>query len=160
MDFKKILEMQKALDKNIQKIHNIKAEEVTMHKVVALIVEIAEFANEIQTFKYWKKQKNINDKLVLEEFVDGIHFFLSLSITLKASTNIEPIIVSEDKVEQLAQVFVETSKLKEDLNKEQVEKAFGVYMGMAQMIGLTDKDIEDFYIEKNKVNFERLATGY
>ncbi len=160
MNFKKILEMQKALDENIQNTHNVKAEEVVINKIVALVVEVAEFANEIQTFKYWKKQKNVNDKLVLEEFVDGIHFLLSLTITLDASTIIEPIIVSKDEVEQLAQVFVETSKLKEEFTKAQVEKAFGVYMGIAKMIGLKDKDIEEFYIEKNKVNFERLATGY
>ncbi len=57
-------------------------------------------------------------------------------------------------------MFVETSKLKEEFTKTQIEKAFGVYMGIAKMIGLKDKDIEEFYIEKNKVNFERLATGY
>ncbi len=52
MNFKKILEMQKALDENIQKTHNVKAEEVVINKIVALVVEVAEFANEIQTFKY------------------------------------------------------------------------------------------------------------
>ncbi|MCP4336728.1 MAG: dUTPase [Mycoplasma sp.] len=160
MDFKKIISMQKQLDLNIEKTHKVKAEEVINHKIVALIVEIAEFANEIQSFKYWKKNKNINNELILEEFVDGIHFLLSLSIQKNSSTIIEPIVISNDEVLQLGQIFLEASKLKEDFSKEQIEKTFGVYMGIAKIIGLKDKEIESFYIEKNKVNFKRLSTGY
>ncbi len=160
MDFKKIIDMQIRLDKDIEATHNVVPKEVIVHKVVALIVEIGEFANEIQPFKYWKKKKNIDRKKVVEEFVDGIHFLLSLSIYLQADTLIEPIVTSECQVQQLADLFIETSKLKKDLSKEQVEKAFGLYMGMAKLIDLSDKEIEEFYIEKNKVNFERLAAGY
>jgi dimeric dUTPase (all-alpha-NTP-PPase superfamily) len=53
--------------------------EILNSKLVALFTEAGEFANEVQSFKYWKKNKNIDDDKVLEELAD-IYFFL-FSIT-------------------------------------------------------------------------------
>ena len=45
---------------------------------IALLVEIGEFANELKTFKHWKKQTEINWEKAKEELIDCLHFFLSL----------------------------------------------------------------------------------
>jgi len=52
MNFKEIFEMQKALDESIHKTHNVSFEETLDKKVLALLVEVGEFANEIKPFKY------------------------------------------------------------------------------------------------------------
>ncbi|CAM9105226.1 dUTP diphosphatase [Mycoplasma marinum] len=160
MNFTKILNMQSELDRNIEKAHNVTGEDLTNRKIVALIVEIGEFANEIRPFKYWKKTININEDLVKEEFVDGIHFFLSLTLNIGNSPIVEPIIISDDQNIQLATLFEETSKLNSNFEKEQLAKAFGIYMGMAKLVGLKEDEIEKFYIEKNRVNYERILNGY
>ncbi len=52
MDFTRILNMQSELDRNIEKAHGVENEDLTNRKLVALLVEIGEFANEIRPFKY------------------------------------------------------------------------------------------------------------
>ncbi len=160
MDFTKILKMQLELDKSIETTHGVSNEDLTNRKLVALIVEIGEFANEIKPFKYWKKNRTTDIDKIKEEFVDGIHFFTSLTLKISNSPVVEPIIVSEDQNIQLATLFEETSKLNSLFTKQQLAKAFGIYMGMAKLIGLAESEIEKFYIEKNKINYERLMNGY
>ncbi|CAM9123817.1 dUTP diphosphatase [Mycoplasma todarodis] len=160
MDFTRILNMQSELDRNIEKAHGVENEDLTNRKLVALIVEIGEFANEIRPFKYWKKTMDINEDHVKEEFVDGIHFFLSLTLKAGGSPVVDPIIVSEDQNIQLSTLFEETSKLNSEFTGEQLAKAFGIYMGMGKLVGLKETEIEKFYIEKNRVNYERVLNGY
>jgi len=45
----------------------------------SLLVEIGELANEIKTFKVWKKKKEINYEKAKEELMDVLCFFLGLS---------------------------------------------------------------------------------
>ncbi|TCG10464.1 dUTP diphosphatase [Mycoplasma todarodis] len=160
MDFTRILNMQSELDRNIEEAHGVENEDLTNRKLVALIVEIGEFANEIRPFKYWKKTMDINEDHIKEEFVDGIHFFLSLTLKAGGSPVVDPIIVSEDQNIQLSTLFEETSKLNSKFTKEQLAKAFGIYMGMGKLAGLEETEIEKFYIEKNRVNYERVLNGY
>jgi dimeric dUTPase (all-alpha-NTP-PPase superfamily) len=53
--------------------------EVLNSKIVALHTEISEFAQEVQSFKYWKQNKVQDEYKILEELAD-IYFFL-FSIT-------------------------------------------------------------------------------
>ncbi len=160
MDFTRILNMQSELDRNIEKAHGVEKEDLTNRKLVALLVEIGEFANEIRPFKYWKKTMDINEDHIKEEFVDGIHFFLSLTLKAGGSPVVDPIIISEDQNIQLSKLFEETSKLNSNFNIKQLAKAFGIYMGMGKLVGLQETEIEKFYIEKNRVNYERVLNGY
>ena len=48
--------------------------------MLALLVEIGELANETRSFKFWSVKPASEKKIILEEFVDGIHFILSLGI--------------------------------------------------------------------------------
>lgn len=163
MKFHKILEMQKALDTAIMSAHNINHKEVREKRIVALLVEIGEFANEYAPFKYWKKNKVVDRAKLIEEFVDGIHFFASLALDLGFDIKrpeIHSYIVSEDKSVQLLETFNAVAALKYKFDEEQLTKAFGIYMGNARLLEITNEEIEDFYIEKNKENFDRIARGY
>ncbi len=103
---------------------------------------------------------DINEDYIKEEFVDGIHFFLSLTLKAGGSPVVDPIIVSEDQNVQLSTLFEETSKLNSNFTVRQLAKAFGIYMGMGKLVGLQETEIEKFYIEKNRVNYERVLNGY
>ena len=77
---KELLEMQRVLDEAILKEQGIvwdeKIEEQTK---VALFVELGELMNEMPTkFKHWKKTAKDNREAALVEYVDALHFQMSL----------------------------------------------------------------------------------
>jgi len=149
-----------ALDKSIHEVHNVSFEDTLDKKILALLVEVGEFANEIKPFKYWKKDKSIDRAKVLEEFVDGIHFFVSLSNHFKIDPEIKPKVYSNDQSKQILHIFQLISNLNNVFNKENLNMAFEAYMGIAKLIGINDEEIEQYYITKNKINFERIANNY
>lgn len=80
MELSKLFQMQKALDQHIEEKHMLQNEDLFDRKVLALLVEIGELANETRCFKFWSVKPSSSKEVVLEEFVDGIHFILSLGI--------------------------------------------------------------------------------
>ncbi len=160
MNFNKIFAMQKKLDTAITNNHNVIHEEIIDQRILALIVEVSEFANELASFKYWKKQKNLNRDKIIEEFVDGIHFYVSLSLQLKSSQLINSQIVSQDLNQQFLAVFASITDLKRDFKQKKLKISFGLYLGIARLCDISNQDIENYYIAKNKVNYERIANNY
>ena len=84
MELQKFLNMQDKLDIEIMLNCAARGEKFTENeilnsKLVALFTEVAEFSNELQSFKYWKKNKIADDEKIIEELAD-IYFFL-FSIT-------------------------------------------------------------------------------
>jgi len=77
MEFKQLFLMQRALDAFIEETQNI-THDVFQEKGLALLVELAELANETRCFKFWSKKGPSERDVILEEFVDSIHFMLSL----------------------------------------------------------------------------------
>ena len=52
-------------------------------RITALSVEVAEFTNEVAEFKYWKQNKRNDKAKQIEEYVDILHFWLSIGNTMK-----------------------------------------------------------------------------
>ena len=71
---------QKELDLEIAKNHNINYENTRNKRVLALLVELGEFANTTRTFKFWSNKGPEAKEVMLDEFADGLHFLLSLGI--------------------------------------------------------------------------------
>src|SRR5690606_38123781 len=79
----RLYDMQGKLDAVIYEKHNVKPGPEAYHKlVVALQVELCEMANEMRFFKFWST-KGPSDR-VLDEFVDVLHFFLSIGNLIDA----------------------------------------------------------------------------
>lgn len=79
MNFKKLQEMQRALDDAILKEkHEMTAEERFEKTCVALSVEIAELANTAEHFKFWKENKGKieKDRFVKVGLLPGENIFL------------------------------------------------------------------------------------
>lgn len=55
--------------------------------MLALLVEIGELANETRCFKYWSNKPASEREVILEEYVDGLHFILSIGIDLGIDKN-------------------------------------------------------------------------
>lgn len=163
-DLQKLFEGQAKLDQKIWEVHGLQAQDkkdINRKALVALIVELAEFANEISFFKYWKKQINVNLDKVLEEYADGLHFFISYSIYKKLNTNLSAN-VSEDK--NLSTQFLVTIKHLSDFfesdEAQDLEKAFEYYLGFIELLELDANIIFASYFKKLEINFQRIANNY
>ena len=160
MEFKQLFEMQRQLDRFIEETQNI-TKDVFNEKGLALLVELAELANETRCFKFWSTKGPSERMIILEEFVDSIHFMLSLGymrdFILDEWPNVE---VQGD----LTQIFIDTTQAILTFLKVQTEenyKAVWNYYGMiAYNLGFTVGDIIDAYKLKNEKNYERQRTGY
>ena len=160
MEFKQLFEMQRELDRFIEETQNI-TKDVFDEKGLALLVELAELANETRCFKFWSTKGPSERTVILEEFVDSIHFMLSLGymrdFILEQWPNVE-------EQGDLTQIFIDTTQAILTFLKVQTEenyKAVWNYYGMiAYNLGFTVGDIIDAYKLKNEKNYERQRTGY
>ncbi|UQD52967.1 dUTPase [Bacillus methanolicus] len=161
MNFQKLFEMQKALDRHIESKHQLD-ENLFDRKVLALLVELGELANETRCFKFWSLKPASPDKVVLEEFVDGIHFILSLGIECGFEHAIE---LPKSKTtaslnEQFLRVYQLIINFKQLRTFHYYQLMFQGYLELANLLGFTSEQIEQAYIEKNEVNYERQRQGY
>ena len=83
LETKKLYEIQDTLDRRIFENHDVTREDTTIRRILALLVEVGELANETRCFKFWSSKAPSEKAVILEEYVDGIHFLLSLGIDLQ-----------------------------------------------------------------------------
>lgn len=163
MNLEKLFEMQKGLDSHIEAQHELKSEDLFDRKVLALLVELGELANETRCFKFWSLKAPSPKEVILEEFVDGIHFILSLGIecefTEKADLN-----GIQNQTNSLTEQFLEVYRIIEEYREarslEKYEEMFQAYLYLATIMGFSNVEIEQAYYKKNEVNYERQKQGY
>ena len=52
-------------------------------RLLALFVEVGEFANATRCFKYWSKKPSESKERLLDEYVDMLHFWLSIGNVMR-----------------------------------------------------------------------------
>lgn len=163
MDIEKIICMQKELDKHIEKKHGLENTDLYNDKILALLVEIGELANETRCFKFWSLKPSSPQEKVLEEFVDGIHFIVSLGIECGFGDikNIERGNINNVSLtEQFLNVFAAVENFRLHRSKDTYINMFQSYLQLAGLLGFSDEDIKQAYMEKNEVNHQRQEQGY
>lgn len=161
MKLTKLFQMQQQLDAFIQQ-NREEQQDVFQEKGLALLVELAELANETRCFKFWSLKGPSEKEVILEEYVDSIHFILSLGIE-KGFHSLEE--WPKGKVDgQLTQLFVKTIQVINDFltqqSKEAYEQIWVHYGAIAKELGFTNEDIIQAYILKNEENYIRQKNGY
>ncbi|MBM7660594.1 dimeric dUTPase (all-alpha-NTP-PPase superfamily) [Bacillus mesophilus] len=163
MNITRLFNLQQELDERIKKEHGLENESLFERKVLALLVELGELANETRCFKYWSKKPSSDTKIILEEYVDGVHFILSLGIELNVHeelTDIETSSSDQDIVSLFMEVYRLTLALKENPTKEWYVKLISAYFQLGQALSFSIIDMEEAYLKKNLINHERQNTGY
>jgi dimeric dUTPase (all-alpha-NTP-PPase superfamily) len=162
MNIKKLYNLQKELDAHIKTNHQLQNDNLVDKKILALLVEIGELANETRCFKFWSLKPTAPKAKIIEEFVDGIHFILSLGIECGFENNELEIHNSQtgDMTDQFLKVFECVSKFKNTPSFIYYEQLFSEYLSLGLQLGFSHHDIEDAYLQKNEVNFERQENGY
>lgn len=161
MNLHKLFTMQSALDQYIQSNKEV-TEDVFIKKGLALIVELAELANETRCFKFWSEKGPSERSVILEEYVDSIHFILSLGIEKGFQDLLE---WPRETVEgDLTTLFIATNKsiltFLEEPTKTHYEKVWVMYGKIAEELGFSSEDVLRAYIAKNETNYERQKNGY
>lgn len=161
MNWEDLFKMQKGLDEYISKNHDLVHEELFDEVVLALLVELGELANETRCFKFWSNKARSESGIVLEEYVDNIHFLLSLG--LSKGYEFSTITTKETdltETEQFLLVFDNCLKFYRETTKENYLALFQAYLQLAVLLGFSEAAIQTAYHEKNKVNYERQQSGY
>lgn len=161
MNWNKLFKMQGKLDEYISTNHQLENKNLFNEKFLALLVELGELANETRCFKFWSTQGSSERETVLEEYVDNIHFLLSLGI--EKDYEFSAITTSKteyNKTEQFNHVFRLAIRFYEKQTEESYMKMIESYLQLAELLGFDEQDIFKAYIEKNEVNYERQKSGY
>jgi dimeric dUTPase (all-alpha-NTP-PPase superfamily) len=198
MNLNKLFQMQKKLDDHIMDEHpELKGQNNLDWKILALLVELGECANEWRGFKKWSKDQEprllveydvchkcdglgfitdddgalkdcdidncvdgeLTKKPLLEEYVDGLHFILSIGLELSAVDPWQPD-YEENITEQFRTLYFHISRINEYNGYDSYEYTVSYFLGLGEMLGFTWKQIEQAYLDKNAVNHQRQESGY
>ena len=161
MNLQNLFKMQRELDSYIET--NMKVnEDVFQRKGLALIVELAELANETRCFKFWSNKGASEREVILEEYVDSIHFLLSLGIEKKLDyLEVWP---QSNLKQEITEIFLMTNSAILDFltnpSENRYEKVWIMYGAIAEKLGFSSEEVLNAYISKNETNYERQKNGY
>ncbi|WP_078430465.1 dUTP diphosphatase [Alkalihalobacterium alkalinitrilicum] len=184
MNIEKLFDMQYELDKHIEKEHPTQPDEDrTEKRILALQVELGELANEHRGFKFWSHDQDPRTKVVkwedaytkdnqivvkkytnplLEEYVDCLHFILSIGLDMKYYHyifDLEPI-KAENITKQFSFTITKAGTLLIINKLPNYITLLENFIGLGEMLEFTWEQIEQSYIEKNTENHTRQERGY
>ncbi|AEV17617.1 DUTPase [Geobacillus thermoleovorans CCB_US3_UF5] len=169
MNLAKLFELQRQLDEHIEREHpRQEGEDRLAKKILALKVEIGELANELpEVFKFWSHKKNNREK-ALKEYVDCLHFLLSIGNDINMNEVYEDSVPEPLRCDDIIEQFMYVNdwinyfyhNRHEDVNGEVYDLIFSNFLGLGEMLGFSWKEIEEAYMRKNEVNHKRQDHGY
>jgi dimeric dUTPase (all-alpha-NTP-PPase superfamily) len=187
LNLQKLFEMQKALDKHIEQEHpRHEGEDRLAKKILALRVELGELANEWRGFKFWSKDQKPRTKVLvkdwfeglvkheefknplLEEYVDCLHFILSIGLDIGFKRDMTNVIRSFNALTQFNNMFNAAAyfyNIYTELGKgcglyDSFDDMLGIFIGLGKELGFTWEQIEEAYLQKNAINHKRMESGY
>jgi dimeric dUTPase (all-alpha-NTP-PPase superfamily) len=153
--------LQKALDETIQKEHSVTYLSTHYKRVLALLVEIGEFANETRCFKFWSEKAPSPKERILDEFADGMHFFLSLGIPLGVEKMTHKWVPDQkDLTLQILKTYDLVAALMENYDAKHYAIAFGAFLNILPLLGFEGEEAISAYKAKLAVNYERQRDHY
>lgn len=162
---------QKALDATILEKHPIgKADDRMAKKVLAFQVELGELANEFRSFKFWSEDQKPRYQNLLTEYVDCLHFIVSIGLEL----GVEDLEINEKVTKPKAfadkttiQRFIGLNAGVANLyyaNKWTISDTYhDIFEGLVKLayqLGYTWEEVLNEYEVKNKINHERQENNY
>lgn len=162
MNWEQLFQMQNDLDAYINRNHQLEGKHLFEEKFLALLVELGELANETRCFKFWSNKPSSKREVVLEEYVDNIHFLLSLG--LEKEFAFSKIHIAENAIQDKTLLFNDVFRKALTFYEQQTEENYlnlvQAYLQLARLLGFSEAEIFTAYLEKNEVNYERQNSGY
>lgn len=156
-----LFEAQKKLDQRIAEEHHVSYQTTRDKRIMALIVEIGELANATRCFKYWSNKGSEDKSIVLDEYADGLHFFLSLGIDIQTSKNVYHLTKhQEDLTKQFHLVYHYIDLFYKKQDDKSFIKAFQSFFNLLPLLGYRWKELKNAYYKKLQVNYDRQNNNY
>ncbi|MEW8956278.1 dUTP diphosphatase [Clostridium sp.] len=161
MNLQKLFQLQKELNDRILEEHNLNNSSLFPKKILALQVELGELANETRCFKYWSTKEPSNKEVILEEFVDCLHFILTIGLDKGfCDIDVETIAGEYSLTDQFLNLYIDLNDLVITSSKDHYVTLFEDFLSLGHTLGFTSKEIEEAYLSKNKKNHNRQDNGY
>ena len=161
LNLTELIALQAQLDERIMALHQEERQSTRIKRVLALIVEINELANETRCFKYWSLKGPSHKDVLLEEFSDTMHFVISLGIDLGFDTMI---FHSNEDAVNLTQLFIDwinaSTALVDHFDLEHFNQVGVLMTTMAKALNFDEKACIETYYVKNKTNHIRQSEAY
>lgn len=160
MNLNSLFKKQKQLDEHIVDEKGLQGQDNYIDKLVALSVELGECKNEYpQTFKFWSNKKNHHEKGLIE-YVDCIHFAISIALELgyKNHTYVKTTPRDLNKLYLGLQNIVATLSVSK--KHRHIKALLNNLILLGYQLGFTEDDVLKAYDKKNEVNYERQAQNY
>ena len=160
-DLTDLFDKQAALDKTIAENHKITYKSTRYKRILALLVEFGEFANSTRCFKYWSNKGSEPKERVLDEYADGLHFFLSLGIDIQTKKKLYSFTKHEnDLTLQILKTYSLTSKFLKNQDDSSYIRAFQAFLNIIPLLHVRWNTIKEAYYKKLGVNYNRQDTNY
>ncbi|KYG28158.1 dUTP diphosphatase [Alkalihalobacillus trypoxylicola] len=173
-----LFDLQRKLDQRIIDDKKLHDEDLLPKKILALQVELGELANEWRGFKFWSENQEPNTNALsiagnkakkynplLEEYVDCLHFILSIGLELRLTQfeylSPEGLDITECFIELMSDAWEIQNDWKNNRVDEEVYSRIVIqFLYLGKKLGFTEEHVEQAYIEKNKENHNRQDRGY
>ena len=165
MNLTKLYKMQEELDQHIIENNNIKMskEELLDNTILALLVEVGELANTTRCFKHWSTKGMMGKEIILDEFADCLHFYLSIGNQLNITSDIKHLNAYSLNKAFIA-IYEEISKInayESDYKKQYNYDRVGHFLfSLAYILNFRDEEVEQAYLKKHEENYKRQREGY
>lgn len=161
MNLTNLFELQRDLDMRIIKEHDLHNQSLCLKKILALQVEISELANETRCFKFWSTKGPSSKEVILEEYVDCLHFILSLGLEKNYSDiDIELRYDESELTEKFVNIHVDINDLIVCPSMDNYKTLFEDFLSLGVSLGFSVSEVEKAYHAKNVINHKRQDTGY
>lgn len=160
MNINPLFQKQKELDEYIYKKNGVTAEEIYDKKIVAFLAELFELANELQFFKYWKDDIVIDRQRAIEEYIDVIHFTISIA----NAVGVHEHKYIDTKPRDLNKLFLGITNLATVISvsksKDHVKSLINNVIALGYQLGLNEEIVLAEYNKKNELNYARQESSY
>lgn len=178
MNLEKLYKMQEELDDYILINHlkrtgkGISEEELLDKTILALLVEVGELANTTRCFKHWSTKGMMEKEVVLDELADVIHFYLSIGNQI--GDKYLDIGVGESWVHDINQaltfrfliLYAHIGRFGDEIQVTSIDPS-ELYQTIGDslcklinLLGFTNKEVEQAYLKKHEENYRRQEEGY
>lgn len=155
MDLPRLFLYQSQLNNQIRKARGLKGGLIDTQRL-ALLVEIGELTNAWRGFKVWRSDRSPRRPEMLEEYSDCLHFFASTGLILKVDPEAVEMraIQLGDTISQFRELFRRVAGMETPMDWEE---AFRLFLGLGEMLGMSQEEIERAHLEKHRINYKRLG---
>lgn len=161
MNLNPLYPVQAELDEYIGRTKGIDMSQYKKDRIIAFSVEFHELLNElIFLFKYWKNAHMDREK-ALEEYVDGMHFLVSIGndFGITEHSYVRP---NEQDMKQIALGIMNMISILPNIPnfKPMYNALANYYILFGEKLGFFEEEITNAYMKKHEENYARQMEGY